>query len=266
MVSKYKYRLREIPFIFQESSVANARGVYVLIHGLSTSKDEYLDFYVKLSGMLNKEGFSILRFDFPGHGDSEECGVHFNLRTCFYEAAIMARFAVDELSPGKALNLFGTSFGAGPALFAASALSEKVERVTLLAPAVQYRELYIDPISEERRRRYEGFLETSVFYDSQLQINERISLGWENAVEFATMNLDWQLSEMEGRLSVIHGDEDEAIPVSLVRKLMEGLPNSRFIVREGMEHGFTQLGDEVGMDVRSQANLDAIVAEAVRAA
>lgn len=264
-MNKYKYELREIPYVFQESSAARNRGVYVLTHGLSTSKDEYLDFYVKLAGMLNGEGFAVLRFDFPGHGDSDGGGALFNLRTCFYEAAIMARFAVEELAPGKPLNLFGTSFGAGPALFAASAMSAKVERVTLLAPAIQYRELYIDPRSEERRRRYEGFLETSIFDHNRLLIDERISLSWENAVEFATMSLDTQLNEMEGRLSVIHGAEDEAIPVALVKSLMDGLPNARFLMREGMEHGFTQLGDETGNDLRSQVNLEAIVAEAIRA-
>lgn len=256
---------RKIPYIFEKSSAAICRGSYILTHGLGTSKYEYLDFYTKLSIALQAQGFNVLRFDFSGHGDSTESGHLFNLTRCFYETAVMAKYLCSELTLDERLNFFGTSFGAGPAVFAAALFANKTERVTLLAPAIQYWDLYIDPTTEARKSRYKEFLNASLFAGGSVEIDQRVELGWQNAIEFTTINLERQITSIADRLSVIHGTADEAIPVDLVRLLFEQLQGARFIERPGMEHGYTVLGDETGNSPESLANFEAIVAEACRA-
>lgn len=256
---------REIPYIFEKSSVAICRGSYILTHGLGTSKNEYLDFYRKLSIALQAQGFNVLRFDFAGHGDSAESGRLFNLTRCFYETAVMAKYLCSELALDERLNFFGTSFGAGPAVFAAALFGSKTERVTLLAPAIQYRDLYIDPTTEARKSRYEGFLSASLFAGGTVEVDQCVKLQWQNAIEFATIDLNLQITSIADRLSVIHGTADEAIPIDLVRLLVEQVRGARFIERPGMEHGYTVLGDETGNSPESLANFEAIVLEACRA-
>ncbi|MEM1050628.1 MAG: alpha/beta fold hydrolase [Pseudomonadota bacterium] len=256
---------REVPFIFERSTTSTCRGSYVLTHGLGTSKNEYLDFYNRLSELLQQQGFNVLRFDFAGHGDAKESGRLFSLIRCFYEADAMTRYLCTELVEDNRVNFFGTSFGAGPAVFAAASFANTTERVTLLAPAIQYRELYIEPSSEARKTRYQSFLEDSLRDGTSIEIDDHVKFGWRNAVEFATINLEHQLSFISDRLSVFHGSEDEAIPIDLVRPFVQQLQRAKFIEIAGMEHGYTLLGDETGTAPESLTNLDVIASEACRA-
>lgn len=260
----FKYNLRDIPYLFSHPASRNHKGTYILCHGLSTDKDEYLNFYKTLSSALLDSGFSVLRFDFPGHGDAMADRALFTLRTCFYETVLMAQLASKTLEPGQPLNFFGTSFGAGPAVFAAAATETIVQRVTLLAPAVQYRDLYIDPVSPTRQQVYGSFFESALLRNHTVEIGDSISLNWENAVEFSTISLNAQIEAIADRLTILHGTEDGAIPLTLVQTLAAKHPNARLVVRPGMEHGFTNVGDETGTDPLSLDNIEAIVIEATR--
>lgn len=260
----FKYKNRAIPYIFDHSDTQANRGTYILCHGLSTDKNEYLDFYKLLGSALLDSGFSVLRFDFPGHGDAAADSELFSLRTCFYETVLMAQLASKTLEPGQPLNFFGTSFGAGPAVFAAATAASITQRVTLLAPAVQYRDLYIDPVCPTRRQNYANFFENALLREGVVEIGDFVSLNWKNAVEFSTVNLSAQIEAIEDRLTILHGTEDGAIPLSLVQKLASKHPGAKLVERSGMEHGFTNLGDQTGKDPRSLDNIDAIVLEAVR--
>lgn len=253
---------RSIPYIFEYAAAGPLKGVFVLFHGLGVDKDEYLGFYRTLAAMLAREGYDVLRIDFPAHGESTADAKSFTLVNSVADAIAACSFALEQ-SEAKSLNVFGTSYGAGPAIAAASVFEASVERVTLLAPAISYGELYVVP-SYPQRKKFDGFYRRAVLEGESVAVGGRVALTWRNAIEFALCDLDNELAIIASRTAVVHGDADSLVPVQLSELIAKRFPSVDLTVVRGMDHGFMDYDDEAGTSDASQRNLRLIFSRATR--
>lgn len=252
-----------IPYILERSRRQPRTGGFLLLHGLGVDKDEYLGFYRTLSPKLAEAGFDVLRFDFPAHGDSKANASHFTLGDCAVDAIVAAEFLLEEIG-NSGLHVFGTSFGAGPAIMAASFFQSSLRNVTLLAPAISYRELYIEPTHPLRTAKYKDFYRHAVLDGATVPVSDRAALNWRNAIEFAMCDLVHQLSAIAGHTAILHGEADSMVPHELSRDLAARYASIDLTIVPGMDHGFMDHDDDTGESERSQQNLRAILRKALR--
>lgn len=253
---------RSIPYIFSPSFRRRVNGVFVLIHGLGVDKSEYCGFYTQLADALTAAGYAVLQFDLPAHGDSNADPSAFTLMNCIADSMVVASVAMRRAATRK-LHVFGTSFGAGPAVVVSACFRRMLETTTLLAPALDYKKLYICPTATARAR-YRGFLAHSVLAGKKIRINSRVAFNWRNAVEFASVDLDGLLKDIAARTAIIHGTADSMVPVALSRGLAKRIPDLDLTIIPRMEHGFMDRDDESGVGRRSRVNFDQILRKALR--
>ncbi|MEL6244379.1 MAG: alpha/beta fold hydrolase [Pseudomonadota bacterium] len=243
-----------------EHSCAQPTAVTIMVHGLTTDKDEYLGFYRNIAERLNEQEVASLRFDSRAHGESKRPSSEFTIVNNTLDVLSVVMEAQRKY-PGIPLKLFGTSFGSISAAIAARLLSVSLDRLILLAPALNLSALYIDPVSE--REKYASFIHQAVHLGEQLRVSDRISFTAANAVEFASIDMRSVIADVASRLTVIHGLSDTIIPFRLTEEVTKSNPIARFIPVEGMDHGFMDIEDPNGTSSRSRENFELILSELV---
>lgn len=254
---------RAIPYVFERSGIENAAGAFILVHGLGMNKDEYLGFYETLSRGLTEAGFDVLRIDLPAHGESDAALDDFSLVNCIADAITAGSFLLRK-SSARSLRVFGTSFGAGPAIAMASFFCDTLDSVTLLAPAISYQELYISPTYPARRAKYARFYREALLDDRSVSTEGRATLTWRNAIEFAMVDLTYHLGRIADRTAILHGKADSIVPHELSRELVRRCPQIDLTLVDGMDHGFMDCDDDDGIGVASQRNLQTILEKSIR--
>src|SRR5262245_39256508 len=129
--------------------------VYLLLHGLTTDKNEYLDFYTQVARRLAITGIGSVRFDFRGHGESRAPASEFTILNSASDVLACSRWLRDEY-PDARQNVLGTSFGAGAGIVAVAAMPSWFNKLRLLAPILNLEELYMSPV-HPARDSYMGF-------------------------------------------------------------------------------------------------------------
>ena len=108
-----------IPAIYASNKERKAKKVIILLHGISSYKDEYLDFYKTLSEIFIQHDFATLRFDFRGHGESKEPPAEFTIASQIIDLSTVIKY-IEKEKQYPSVDLLGCSFGAPPCIFASS--------------------------------------------------------------------------------------------------------------------------------------------------
>ena len=233
-----------------------ASDLFVMVHGLTTSKDEYLDFYKSIADDLARKGVASVRFDCRAHGESLAPATEFNVVNNVADAISVVNHVLKERSFDR-IHLFGTSFGALTVSIYANLAREQIASVTLLAPVLDTNALYLDPVPE--RASYKDFRGTILHGGSPRDLDGRVSLDLKNAIEFSAINMSDIVQSFCDRLTVIHGKADSIVPYSVTANAIKDLTVKSFVAVEGMDHGFTDISDEAGTGPKSAENYNRIL-------
>jgi dipeptidyl aminopeptidase/acylaminoacyl peptidase len=201
--------------------------IIILCHGFSTSKDSRT--FVRLEEILNEEGISSFRFDFYAHGESE--GKFEEITTS--EAVDDVQNAIEFLKKSgyEKIGLVGSSFGGLASILTASQ-SDDLYLLALKSPVSDYKSMahtrhskkeiddwknkgYIelDSVNEERRRLNYSFYEDA----------EKV-----NAYEAAR--------KIKIPALIVHGDEDDTVPIEQSKKTACLIENCRLEIITGCDH------------------------------
>lgn len=208
--------------------------ITISCHGFLSSKESRTN--TALEKKLSKTGLSILMFDFFGHGESE--GDFAKLTISESVDDVLSAIAFLKQSGYTRIGLVGSSFGGMASLLAAAQTMDLVF-LALKSPVVHYlsmmKSLYGEPMLEEWRKKgfadVEGpdgqkhtlkyaFYEDSIAHDGY-KACERISIP----------------------TLIVHGDQDETVPVSQSKKASILIKNCRLEIIEGADHRYTKLDD-----------------------
>jgi fermentation-respiration switch protein FrsA (DUF1100 family) len=188
----------------------------VTAHGLSSSKDS--DKYLQIAEEFNREGIAVCRFDFRGCGDSEGSLAETTVAQRVADLrAVIERMRVHPGLSGR-VALLGSSLGGFVSLFVAS-LDTRVKAVAAWATPAG-----LDDLAE------------------QPDLVRELALG---EVFMAELKQGRYLRTPVGTryCLIIHGDQDELVPVAHATRLYERALNPRQLeIIPGGDHRLTDPG------------------------
>jgi len=204
--------------------VRHPRLCAIVAHGMLSSKESLK--HQRICGSLAEDGVLALRFDFRGRGDSEGDPA---LVTVSNEVAdLKAVAAWLQRQTATPLVLVGSSLGAAVSLLVAPSLTNLAGLVTVACPArlpattVPGRGFDNPRGSQEKIRVGPGtFLDAEFFVDARRH---------DPVAAARTITLPWL---------ILHGDDDELVPVDDAHELARVCPSSRLLTLAGCDHRFS---------------------------
>ena len=172
----------------------------IMSHGFRGTSEGPARQFVDFQRILNKEGFSVLRFDQPNSGNSE--GDY--LDTSFDKwVNTIVYFADKYLKDGYEVNLLGQSMGATASLAATNHpyIKNKIPCLLLWVPGIDnsYFEGEFGKVLEEGGQKYFGKF-------------------WEEALQANTLDC---LKKYKGGIHLVYGEKDRYISQKLRERFIE---------------------------------------------
>jgi len=205
----------------------------LLLHGITTHKDEYGDTFQRLARELADAGEQSLRLDFRGHGDSKAPLTEFNVRTQLLDLLAVARWLSSEQDVDR-LRILAASFSAPAAITATLVLGQAVDKLVLLAPVLDFYETFVEPLT--------GWGEDNFGRDLLL------------------VNVVPTLARLSCPVRILHGDQDGMVPLAVSKRVAAEYPNVALTVMDETEHGLAKAGDTDQESTLTASNYARVVA------
>ncbi len=204
----------------------------VLCHGFLSSKNSSTN--KALTRMLVAEGIATLRFDFFGHGESDE--PFERLTTTLAIGQAMAAIDLLKARGIARLGLVGSSFG-GLVSILTGAQRRDLRCLALKCPVVDF--------GEELRLEF-GEAELTRWRDSDTIPNilggtERVKLSFAFYEDCLTQIAYEPATRIIAPTLIVQGDKDEHVPLHQSRRLFEAIPaHKQLEMIPGADHQFTK--------------------------
>lgn len=179
---------------------------------------------VELAETLNKAWIDTFRYDHYGVGESE--GKRENLTVSLWIDGVIS--AIDHCKNQwyKKIALYGSSFWWLSVLFAA--LKEEVKCVVALAPVGDYYAVRTIQLGEKamKQREEQG---RYMYEEKRIPYNYLVDAKKYIIVEHA--------HKLDIPVLIMHGDQDDNVPIEQSKKLVEELRDGELVIFEGEGHG-----------------------------
>ena len=223
------------------SGIAVSNDIAILIHGITSSRDE-LGLFSGLSEHLAEKGVPSFRFDYRCHGASRLPMETMTLAGVVNDIEAAATVAMSHAG-ASSVHVVGMSFGGGLSAFWAAKTLVPVKSVVMLAPVIDYQEdvlgqhgVIVDgKLCEEMVRglQGEGYLETDGIQYGAALLNElRFISGTEG------------LAQLKCQALILHGDADSVVPYSSSERFARMYDHCKLVNIPGTDHGFGVGDDE----------------------
>lgn len=204
--------------------------IIILCHGFSSSKEGRT--YLSLEDILNKKGISTFRFDFFGHGESH--GLFENITTSEAVDDVLNAMVFIQKSGYNKIGLMGSSFGGMASLLTASQ-SDIPYILALKSPVSDYRSMVLTQRSghEIQEWKEKGVMEFEGVDDGKQR------LGYAFYEDAKKIHAYEAISNIKMPTLIVHGEEDETVPVEQSRKAANLIPKARLITIPGCDHTYS---------------------------
>ena len=244
------------------SSVTDPHECILLLHGLTTSKDEYQDVYRNLAAKLEERGKLSVRFDFRGHGDSEAGLAQFNVYNQILDTLSVVNWAQSFLGVEQ-FTILGTSFGAPPGIFSSSILKEKVNKLVLLAPILDFHRTFISPETEWGHDIFGSIRIFEAVQNDHLKVEQDFVLSRKSALDMMIIDPRPILSMLKCEIAILHGMEDGMVPYNASKNFAEENKQVNFVPMPQTGHGLAQVGDESRTSKRTIDNTNNLILQLI---
>ena len=204
--------------------------IIILCHGFSTSKDGRTS--VRLEEILNEQRISTFRFDFFGHGESEGKFAEITSSEAIDDVLNAIKFLKE--SGYKKIGLVGSSFGGMASIIAASQLDD-LYILALKSPVSDYRSMAHARRSEQELKDWKekGFIELDSTNEDRQRLNYSFYDDAENVKVYEAAR------KIKAPSLIIHGDEDETVPIAQSQKTARLIENCRLEIIKGCDHVYS---------------------------
>ena len=207
----------------------------IIIHGLTGHMEER---HIKgLAAMMNEEGFSTLRAEMYGHGASEGDFSSHNLFKWLNNAMTVTDYA-RSLPFVTDLYISGHSQGGLTTILAAGMMPEYFKAVIPLSPAVV--------LTDGARKGMNfglDFAEGEIPDEVYVNATQKVKGNYLRAARL--IDTDYAISLYHGPVLIVHGSEDEAVPLSYAEETAAKYDNAQLVIIEGDDHCFDYHLDEM---------------------
>lgn len=235
------------------------RDIVIWMHGITVNKDEYLGFFSEGAHYLAKEGFTSIRFDFRGHGESSGNSLDFSIVGQNLDAKAVIDYTKERFRNTRTrLHVVAASFGAPPAIFTAARYPHAIHKICLISPILSYERTFLEPETEWA---------TEIFTQDQLQALDKEGkllfaqdfwIDRRLVEEMYIVRPDVALRELPQSVLIFHGDQDSMVPYDVTAEICRGLAHVKLVTMHGVDHGFMLEGDDEGRSPGSIKNKLAI--------
>ena len=206
----------------------------ILIHGFTGHMEE--DHIIAVQKAMNDMGISVLRVEMYGHGGSDGEFKNHTLYKWVTNALSVVSYA-KTLDFVTDLYLCGHSQGGLLTMLIGGMRPDDFKAIIPLSPAWM--------IPEVARQ---GCVLGADF--DPKHIPETVGSGdWEISGDYVrvaqTIHVEDEIERYEGRVFIVHGDEDEAVPYEYGVKASKLYKNAKFVTIHGDDHCYTRHLDEV---------------------
>ena len=220
----------QLAVVLHDSDTAPSDTIIIFCHGLRSSKESGKTLGI-IEG-LAKKGIASLRFDFSGHGDSEGnfTEVTFSKAT---EDLLSVIDYVNTLSY-KHIGLVGSSFGGNAAIFASLEISDLLG-MALRCPVSDYKEETEVLYTKEQMQAWKDTGVNVEYHDD----GTSFSLGYDFYLD-GLERVAYPIAEnITVPTLVVHGDNDEMVPLSQSEKLVSLMPQAQLHIVKEADHRFS---------------------------
>ncbi len=231
MKAQYFSVERDYPIACKRFEPTNGeiRRVILGVHGFGGSKESGA--LTKLASAMTGEQTALIAFDLPAHGQSAVDETRLTVADAVADLRAMIG-VVQTQYPDADKTLFATSFGGFLALLCADCLQEW--RVVLRAPAVTMPRILLSNVLRLTDEQFRLLGEVVCPFERPIRLRyacyrELLSCG-EDALK------------AQRPLLILHGDEDEVVPLGDVKDYCATHPQACLRVIEGADHRFRAEG------------------------
>lgn len=221
--------------ILSTPSAEKPESIFILCHGFSTSKDGRTN--TQLEKILNDNGLATFRFDFFGHGESGGSFEDITITEAVDD--VLQALNLVKKTGYKRIGLIGSSFGGIASTLAASQTSN-LFLLALKSPVSDYMEILTlrnhggEKIEDWKKKGALFFKDAN---DSDLKLkyafveDAQKADGYNAAKKITIPTL------------IVHGAQDETVPVEQSIKASRLFKNGRLEILEGADHIYSQPRD-----------------------
>lgn len=211
----------------------------ILAHGLTVDKEEQ-GIFEPLSNRLQENGYSVFRFDFRGHGESE--GNSIDLRVDGEIEDLESTINYVKVEGYSEFGLLGASFGGGIVPLLSQNILNQISAICLWNPSLNYHHILLDPIVPhyipfkkiwEKDLREKGYTEMG---------RVKVKIGKKLFDEMKILKPYEALKKIIMPTIIVHSIKDTYVPYEDSKEYVKFLENGELITIENLGHGF-QEGD-----------------------
>jgi uncharacterized protein len=208
----------------------------ILCHGIGYHKDEDEDLFKNFAKRLCNIGFSVFRFDFRGHGESEGKSIDMTImgETMDLEAAV--RFLQEKSF--KEFGILSQSFAGGAVSFFSSVHQDVVKALVLWNSVIDYSEM-INPTLPWTTKYWgkSAFEKVSKLGFTEIG-SKKFRIGRRLMWEIRTLKPWRELLKLSTPVLFVHGDKDKYVRVVDSIKYAHMMENAKLEIVRGADHGF----------------------------
>ena len=207
----------------------------VLCHGFLSNKNSHTN--TRLTELLVSLGIGTVRFDWVGMGESEEKFEDVTVSACIRQLDSILGFLVSE--GYQNLGLIGSSFG-GLISLLVSPNHPKIQTIGLKCPVPDFPELLEKEFGKEAMTVWKR----TDTIPNILGGKDPISLKYSFYEDCSRFNAFESARMIMAPTLIVHGDQDELVPIHQILRLEKVLPNKkRLHLLEGGNHHFARPED-----------------------
>lgn len=215
--------------------------VIILTHGLNVDKDE-LGIFIYLANTLQENGFSVFRFDFRSHGESE--GNSIDLRVAGEIEDLESAINYVKGEGYSEFGLLGASFGGPVAVLYALNHQEDIKCLCLWNPTLNFDHVLLNPILPKFKARKKVWDKDLKEKGWTTTGRYELKIGKGLFEEVKNLFPHDELKKIKIPTAIVHGTNDVYVPYEDSKEYVKNLKNREFISIENGEHGFQEKNPE----------------------
>jgi uncharacterized protein len=245
-------RLCGILLMPEHPSSSSGQKCIVLCHGIGYHKDEDENLFKNFAERLFKLGFSVFRFDFRGHGESEGESVDMTIagETIDLEAAV--KFLQEK--GFKEFGILSQSFAGGAASFFTSSHQNVVKALVLWNSVIDYTQELNPTLPWTKKHWGEPAFERAKKYGFTEIGSSKFKVGRKLMEEIKILKPWKELLKLSIPVLFVHGDKDNYVSVKDSIKYSSMMRNAKLKIIHGADHGFHE--NQVFAEQGEKATID----------